>query len=199
VDPTQKPLPPDTKKRRTRNGRNPDEGGFDMRTEVYKLFGVDVLQIPGLESTALSLLTELGTDLSRFKTAAHFVSWLALCPDNDMSGGRWWRGVRHVNNRVGQMFRQAAASLHHSQTPLGDFLRRMKAKLGPLGAIMATARKIAVIFYTMITTQTEYDHTLWAEQEAARQRRFEAKIKRQAAKLGYALVPTNTISQAVQA
>jgi transposase len=194
VDPTQKPLPPDTKKRRTRNGRDAEEGGFNLRTEVYKLFGVDVLQIPGLEHTALSLLTEVGTDLKRFPTAGHFVSWLGLCPDNDMSGGRWWRGVRQVHNRAGQMFRQAAASLHRSQTPLGDFLRRMKSKLGPLGATMATARKIAVIFYSMITTQTEYDKSVWAEQEAARLRRFEAKIKRQASKLGYVLVPVTAAS-----
>jgi hypothetical protein len=142
----------------------------------------------------LSLLTEVGTDLKRFPTAGHFVSWLGLCPDNDMSGGRWWRGVRQVHNRAGQMFRQAAASLHRSQTPLGDFLRRMKSKLGPLGATMATARKIAVIFYSMITTQTEYDKSVWAEEEAARLRRFEAKIKRQASKLGYVLVPVTAAS-----
>jgi len=191
VDPAEKPLPPDRKKRRARNDRNPGGTGFDMRTEVYRLFGVDVLQIPGLEHTALSLLTEVGTDLTRFTTAAHFVSWLSLCPDNDMSGGRWWRGVRKTNSRTGQMFRQAASSLHRSQTGLGDFLRRMKAKLGPLGATMATARKIAVIFYTMVTKQVEYDDSIWAQQEAARQRRLEARLKRQAAQLGYLLVPKN--------
>ena len=88
-------------------------------------------------------------------------------------------------------FRQAASSLHRSQTGLGDFLRRMKAKLGPLGATMATARKIAVIFYTMVTKQVEYDDSIWAQQEAARQRRLEARLKRQAAQLGYLLVPKN--------
>jgi transposase len=191
VDPEQRPLPPDTKKRRTRSGRNPGDGGFDMRTEVYKRMGVDLLQIPGLERTALSLLTEIGPDLSRFPTAAHFVSWLGLCPDNDMSGGRWWRAARKVNNRAGQMFRQAASSLHRSQTQLGDFLRRMKAKLGPLGATMATARKIAVIFYSMVKNQMEYDHSIWAEQEARRHRQHENRLKRQAARLGYLLVPQN--------
>jgi len=162
-----------------------------MRTEVYKRLGVDVLQIPGLERTALSLLTEVGPDLSRFPTAAHFVSWLGLCPDNDMSGGRWWRGARKVNNRAGQLFRQAACALHRSQTQLGDFLRRRKAKLGPLGATMATARKIAVIFYTMVKNQIEYDHSIWAEQETQRQRQLENRLKRQAARLGYLLVPKN--------
>lgn len=190
VDPEEKPLPPDRKKRRKRNGRNADaESGFNLRSEMYKRFGVDVLQIPGLEHTSLSLLTEVGPDLSAFPTAAHFVSWLGLCPDNDISGGRWWRGVRKVHNRAGQLFRQAAASLHRNQTPLGDFLRRMKARLGPLGATMATARKIATIFYTMIKHQVEYDQSIWADQEAKRQLQLEGKLRRQAARLGYTLVP----------
>lgn len=64
---------------------------------------------------------------------------------------------------------------------------------------MATARKIAVIFYTMICTQTEYDKSVWTEQEAARVRRFEARLKRQAAKLGYVLVPASTASPLAQA
>ena len=68
-----------------------------------------------------------------------------------------------VKHRAGQLFRLAANSLHHSQTPLGHFLRRMKTKLGPLGAIMATARKIAIIFYTMVKNQIEYDETLWGK------------------------------------
>jgi transposase len=89
TDPDQKPLPPDNKKRRTRNGRNAQiSGAFDMRTELYRRFGVDVLQIPGLEHSALSLLTELGPDLHRFGTIGEFISWLALCPDNDKSGAR---------------------------------------------------------------------------------------------------------------
>jgi len=104
---------------------------FDLRTEVYKLFGVDVTQIPGLEFLALLLFSEVGREMSRWKTAACFVSWLALCPDIDISGGRvLWRGTRKAHNRAGQLFRMAAYSLDRSATPLGDYLRRMKAKLG---------------------------------------------------------------------
>jgi len=98
---------------------------------------------------------------------------------------------RKVKSRAGQLFRQAACALHCSQTELGHFLRRLKAKLGPLGATMATARKIAVIFYTMVKSQTEYDHSIWAEQEADRQRRQETRLKQQAARLGFVLVPKN--------
>ena len=128
--------------------------------------------------------------MSRWKTAGQFVSWLALCPDNDISGGRvLWKGMRKGNNRAGQMFRLAANSLHHNNTPLGAYLRRMKPKLGPAGGITATARKIAVIFYTMVKDQVEYDATLWADRDAEREKRFEAKLKRQAQQLGYKLVP----------
>jgi transposase len=194
VDPVEKPLPPDQKrnragrKRRKKNGHpNP---GFDLRTEAYKLFGVDVTQIPGLEENALPLFSEVGRDMSKWPDSGHFASWLSLCPDNDISGGKTlWRGMRIVKNRAGDMFRLAASSLHHSPTPMGNYLRRMKAKLGPSGAITATAHKIAVVFYTMVKNQVEYDETIWATKDAEREKRLEARIKRQAKQLGYELVP----------
>ena len=194
TDPVDKPLPPDRKrnragkKRRKKNGHpNP---GVDLRTETYKLFGVDVTQIPGLEENALPLFSEVGRDMSKWPTAPHFVSWLALCPDNDISGGKLlWRGVRTVKNRAGHLFRLAAFSLHHSPTPLGNYLRRMKAKLGPRAATTATAHKIALIFYTMVKNQVEYDESIWATRDAHREKRFEMKLKRQAKQLGYQLVP----------
>jgi hypothetical protein len=98
TDPQVRPLPPDRKqnragkKRRKKNGHPHPE--FDMRTETYKIFGVDVTQIPGLEENALQLFSEVGRDMSKWPTAGHFVSWLALCPDNDISGGKLlWRGT----------------------------------------------------------------------------------------------------------
>ena len=164
--------------------------GFDLRTEAYKLFGVDVTQVPGLEENALPLFSEVGRDMSKWPDAGHFASWLNLCPDNDISGGKMlWRGMRTVKNRAGVLFRLAASSLHHSSTPVGNYLRRMKAKLGPSGAITATAHKIAVIFYTMVKNQVEYDETIWAAKDAQREKRLEARIKRQAKQLGYDLVP----------
>jgi len=190
VDPDDKPLPPDRKqkqRRRKKKGANPD---FNMRLEAYKLFGVDLTQIPGLMMLAMMLFSEVGRDMSRWPTAAHFVSWLGLCPDNDISGGKvLWRGVRRTKNRAGTLFRLAAHSLHHDQTPLGDYLRRMKAKLGPAAATTATAHKIAIIFYTMVKNQVEYDESLWAERDALRQQRIETRLHKQAAKHGYKLVP----------
>lgn len=83
-----------------------------------------------------------------------------------------WKGMRIVKNRAGQMFRMAASSLHHSQTPMGNYLRRMrrmKAKLGPAAAITATAHKIALIFYTMVRNRIEYDESIWAKRDAERE------------------------------
>ena len=81
------------------------------------------------------------------------------------------------------------ADAHRSFTPMGDYLRRMKTRLGPAAATTATAHKIAVIFYTMVKNQVEYDETIWATRDAKRQQRIEARLKRQANQLGYQLVP----------
>lgn len=193
VDINEKPLLPDGKpKRKT---KRTGDFHFEVRSEAYKLFGVDVTRIPGLDGMALPLFSEAGRDLSRFSSAGRFASWLGLCPDNDKSGGKvLWAGVRKVHNRAGQMFRQAAHSLHHSETPLGDFARRMKAKLGPQAGITATAHKIAVIFYSLVTEQREYDESIWKKQDAQRTRKKEARLKRQAHEMGYQLVPMPAVA-----
>ena len=94
-----------------------------------------------------------------------------------------------MKNRSGQLFRLAAFSLHHSPTPLGNYLRRMKGKLGPKAATTATAHKIAVIFYTVVKNHVEYDESIWATRDAHREKRMEMKLKRQAQQLGYQLIP----------
>jgi transposase len=190
VDPEQKPMPEDRKQKARRRKKKSGSPDFDMRTEAYKLFGVDLTQIPGLMTLVLMLFSEIGRDMSRWPTAAHFVSWLGLCPDNDISGGKvLWRGARRTKNRAGTLFRLAAYALHHDRSPLGDYLRRMKAKLGPAAATTATAHKIAIIFYTMVKNQVEYDASLWAHRDALREKRLDARLQKQAAQRGYKLVP----------
>lgn len=190
VDPDDKPLPPDRKQKQRKRKKKSGDPNFDMRTEAYKLFGVDLTQIPGLMMLVFMLFSEVGRDMSRWPSAAHFVSWLGLCPDNDISGGKvLWRGARRTKNRAGTLFRLAAHALHRDPTPMGDYLRRMKAKLGPAAATTATAHKIAVIFYTMVKNQVEYDASLWADRDAMREKRIEARLQKQAARRGYKLVP----------
>jgi transposase len=195
VDPEQKPLPEDCKQKQRRRQKKTGSPDFDMRTEAYKLFGVDLTQVPGLMTLVFMLFSEIGRDMSRWPTAAHFVSWLGLCPDNDISGGKvLWRGARRTRSRAGTLFRLAAHSLHRNQTPMGDYLRRMKAKLGPAAATTATAHKIAIIFYTMVNKQVEYDASLWAQRDAMREKRLEARLHKQAAQRGYKLVPLQPVA-----
>lgn len=192
VDPDNKPLPPDKKGKTHEKNFNP-HSTFNMRTEAYKLFGVDLTQVPGLARNVVALYSEIGRDMSRWPTASHFASWLTLCPDNDISGGRvLWRGTRNQKNVASQLFRMAAYGLHRSQSLLGAFLRRTKAKLGPSAALTATARKIAVIVYTMIKHQVEYDESKWARLDTQRQQRIENNLRRQAQRMGFRLVPLET-------
>ena len=79
--------------------------------------------------------------------------------------------------------------MHRDQTPIGHYLRRMKANLGPAGATTATAQKIAIIFYTMVKNQVEYDASLWAQRDEMREKRLEVRLHKQAAQRGYKLVP----------
>jgi hypothetical protein len=190
IDPQEKPLPEDRKKRQRQRKKKSGHPDFNMRTEAYKLFGVDLTQIPGLMALVFMLFSEVGRDMSRWPTAAHFVSWLGLCPDNDISGGKvLWRGARRTKNRAGTLFRMAAHSLYRDQNPIGNYLRRMKAKLGPTAATTATAHKIAIIFYTMVKQQVEYDASLWEPRDALRDKRLEARLHKQAAQRGFKLVP----------
>jgi transposase len=129
VDPDERPLPPDNKPK-THNKK--PESTFNLRTEAYKLFGVDLTQIPGLARDVLGLYSEIGRDMSRWTTAAHFTSWLTLCPDNDISGGRvLWRGTRRQKNRAAQLFRMAAYGLHRSQSLLGIVSAANEGKIRP--------------------------------------------------------------------
>jgi len=190
VDSEEKPMPADRKQKQRKRKNQSGSLDFNLRAEAYRLFGVDLTQIPGLMTLVFMLFSEVGRDMSRWPTAAHFASWLGLCPDNDIRGGRvLWRGARRTKNRAGTLFRLAAHSLHRDQTPMGHYLRPMKAKLGPAAATTATAHKIAIIFYTMVSKQVEYDASLWAQRDQLREKRLEATLRKQAAERGYKLVP----------
>jgi transposase len=130
VDPAERPLPANRKRTRKERTVNP-RTGLDLRTESYKLFGVELTQVPGLMALVLALFSEVGRDMSRWATAGHFVSWLAPCPGNDINGGRVLsRGCARYRNGPAICSALAAHSLHHDESPLGDYLRRMKTNLG---------------------------------------------------------------------
>ncbi len=137
---------------------------YDLRQYCYRAFGVDVTAIPGIAgTTAQVLLTEVGPDLSKFRSASAFASWLTVCPHNDISGGKILKArTRKGSNRAALALRLAAQTLENGKHHLGEFFRRMRSKLGRAQAITAVAHKLARIFYTLITTGKDYDESILA-------------------------------------
>ena len=126
---------------------------YNVRKYLEQIYEVDVLEIFGVsETTALEILSETGTDLNRWPTANHFVSWLNLCPNNKITGGKLVSSkiMKKLPNNAAQAFRAAANGVRRSDNWLGDYFRRMRAKGGHKFAITATARKLALIFYNMV-------------------------------------------------
>jgi transposase len=105
---------------------------FPLSNELMRISGVDLRQIDGVDAmTAQTLISEVGLDMSRWKTQSHFASWLGLCPDNRISGDKVLsRGTRRVVNRAARALRIAASTLLRSQTYLGAQDRRLRSKLG---------------------------------------------------------------------
>ena len=140
------------------------------------------------------LLTEVGSDLGRFPSAAAFSSWLGLCPDNRISGGKILSvRTRHVVNRLAIALRMGAQSLHRSQSYLGQYFRRMRARLGAPAAITATAHKIARILYHLITTRQRCDESVFAVVEQRAQQRQLSMLKKHAGALGFQLTPAGCV------
>ena len=166
------------------------EPSFDLQTHLHRIFGVDLTQVPGINVlTAQTLLAEIGPDFSHFPSGPEFASWLGLCSDNRISGRKVLSArTRKVKNRAATALRMAALSLHRSQSFLGHFYRRMRAKLGAPKAITATAHKLARILYHMVTTGHAYDETICAQNEVQNRQRMEARLRKQARELGLQLI-----------
>lgn len=187
VDPAAFPLA----KPKDRHKPRRNEIRFDLRTELYRVFGVDLTQIPGVNTlTAHTLLAEVGPDVSKFHNAGAFSSWLGLCPDNRISGGKVLSvQTRQVKNRVAGALRMASQSLHRSRSYLGDYYRRMRAKMGSPKAITAAAHKLARIIFHLLSTRQAYDETVFSQYEAQHLRRQELRLRSRARTLGFDIVP----------
>ncbi len=187
VDVEQNPLPP-TRKKNTHSKNAPS---FDMRTQLYRLTGVDLTAIEGLnEVTVQTILSEIGTDMSRWSTEKHFCSWLHLAPHNDITGGKVVRSrTLKGKNRAAQAFRLAAQAVGRTDTGLGAFYRRKRAKFGPEAAIVATAHKLARIVYHLLKYREPYQEMAREQYERQVREREVAQLTRKAAKLGFTLMP----------
>jgi hypothetical protein len=164
---------------------------FDLRGELYRIFGVDLTNVPGISAiTAQTILCEIGTDVSRFRNASAFASWLGLCPEKKVSGGKvLFTKSRRVRSRVATALRMGAQSLHHAKDYLGEFCRRITRRLGRPQAITATAHKLARIVYHLLGTKEAYNESVFQKCEADTIRRAEYRLRRQAAQLGFQVIP----------
>lgn len=188
-EPPDQPGTPPPSPKRTKRRKN--QANFDLAKGLYRMTGVDLVQIDGVdELTIQKVLSEIGTDMSRWPTVKHFTSWLRLCPNNKITGGKVkQRGVQPTTNRASTALRVAAASLKNSQSALGAFYRRMRARLGTPAAITATAHKLARIIYCLLKERKSY-HDFGADHyEQEYRTRVLRNLNRRAAKLGFRLEP----------
>ncbi|MGD2207686.1 MAG: IS110 family transposase [Anaerolineae bacterium] len=190
-DPDEQGSPPPKPKR---GKRRKNQSHFDLATSLYRIVGVDLTAIDGIDAlTAHAIITEIGTDVNAWPTVKHFTSWLGLSPHNDKSGGKILRSrTKKTQNRANLAFRLAAQSLSRSDSALGAFYRRMKAKHGPAKATTATAHKLARIVYSMLKNRTAYADPGVTYYEQQYRDRAIRNLKRKAAALGLDLtaIPT---------
>lgn len=188
-DPPEDPGTPPPKPRTTKRRKN--QAHFDLAPALYRLTGVDLTQIDGIdELTVQKVLSEIGTDMSKWPTVKHFTSWLRLCPNNKITGGKIKQtGVQPTKNRASAALRVAAASLKNSDSALGAYFRRMRARLGTPAAITATAHKLARIIYFMLKHRKPYHDTGSDYYEQQYRARVLRNLNRRAAKLGFRLEP----------
>ncbi|OLE47296.1 MAG: hypothetical protein AUI36_21555 [Cyanobacteria bacterium 13_1_40CM_2_61_4] len=162
----------------------------DLSEELKRICGVDLTQIIGLNVlSVLIILSEIGLDLSRWRNAKAFCSWLGLCPGNKISGGKVLNSrTAHVVNRVAILLRTLGPSVGKTDTWLGIFHRRMRARLGPAGANTATARKLACLIYHLLKYKEEYidvDHLILLEKIHSHRI---GRLRKQAEELGFEVV-----------
>lgn len=163
---------------------------FDATAELFRLTGVDLTAIDGLEAhTVMTVLSETGLDMTKWPSSGHFGSWLGLAPNNRISGGKvLGRRTLPSANRAAAALRLAAQSLHHSKSALGAFLRRLAVQKGMPKAITATAYKLARIIYSMLTTGSAFVERGQDYYEQNYRDRVLKNLKRRAQDLGYSLV-----------
>jgi transposase len=166
---------------------------------LIRMSGVDLTKIDGIDtSTALKVLAETGTDMSRFKSSKHFASWLGLSPGTKISGGKVLSSTtKPVANKAAAALRMAAFTLFNSKSALGAYLRRQRSRLGAPKAITATAHKLARLVYAMLTNGTAYVDAGQEYYEERYRLRVIQNLKRKAQELGFELVTMQKVPAAL--
>jgi transposase len=190
-----RPLPARTKP--SRRSRQKGDPNFDARRRLFDMAGVDLTAIEGIEAnTALVVLSEIGTDMSRWRSEKAFGAWLGLAPNPRKTGGKLKSArTRPGVNRAAQALRLAARNLQRSKSALGAFFRRIAARRGVPKAITATAYKLARVIYAMLKHGQEYARQSLQQYEAEYRERQVRNLKSKAQELGYELKEKEAVSQ----
>jgi transposase len=184
-------LPRKSKKKNNSHSKNAPQEQEETRRHLKRISGVDLSAVDGFGvSLAQTVITEVGTDMSKFPTEKHFCSWLGLAPKHEISGGKVLKNrTLKTKNRAGQAFRMAAQSVKRSDTVFGSLYRRLRTRLDKAQATVATAHAIARVVYRMLKYQVEYE-TISVEEYEKKYKEAQIKyMKKKAAKLGFQLVP----------
>jgi transposase len=182
-------MPQEKRKERLRKKKG-NKPQFDLRAELFRITGTDLTRIDGIDvMTAMTILSEAGWDMSKWKDEDHFVSWLRLCPDNRISGDKIiGKGRLPSKNRVTIALKMAACTLRTSNSYLGAQFRRLRTKLGPPVAIKAMAAKLARLVYHMLRDGMQFVDR-GAQFYEAQHRNLQIKsLKRRAAALGFQII-----------
>lgn len=169
---------------------------FNLQNELYRISGVDITRIDGIDSTtAIKVVSEIGLDMARWKSSKHFASWLGLSPGSKISGGKRLSGkTKPVVNRAATALRMAASTLYRSNCALGAYYRRMKARLGSPKAITATAHKLATLVYSMLKYGTQYTDLGQDYYEQRYKDRSVKNLRKRAFELGFQLIETEPVA-----
>jgi transposase len=162
---------------------------INLKEYLRHITGVDITKIDGLdEITSLEIVSVTGIDMNKWPSADHFTSWLNLSPRPKISGGKiLGHQKRFTNNKATQAFRMAAQSMWKHKGGLGQLYRRLSAQKGSKKAIKAIARKLAVIFYTIIKNNQEYDKSKMLIDSEKQQLKKITRLRQEAIKYGFTL------------
>jgi len=170
------------------------EYSFNLSIHLKQLIGTDLTTVPGIDaSSALKIISEIGTDITRWPTVKHFCSWLGLCSGTRISGGRRISShTSHSTNRAATTLRMAASTLYRSESVLGAHLRKMKARMGPVEAITATAHKMARALYFMMLRKTDFHDVGGDYYNKLNEQKALKYLTKRANSLGYTLKKVET-------
>jgi transposase len=185
-------LPALPEKKRNSHSKNAPKDAQEIRQHLYRINGVDLSVVDGFGvSLAQTVTMEVGSNVGeKFASEKHFCSWLGLAPKHDISGGKVLNNKTiKTKNRAGQAFRMAAQSVKKADCPFGALYRRLRSRLGPAQATVATAHAIARVVYRMLKYKVEYDPLSVNEYQKKYEEQQIKYMRKRAAKLGYQLVP----------